>query len=71
VKFLGAVDFFNLWAALLMGLGFASATQLKPSRGLALGLFLYLLFACVAFVGLPAMMAGGPGGPGGGAGGPR
>lgn len=63
---LAAVDFFNLWAALLMGLGFSAATQLAPWRGLLLGLFLYLLFACAVFIGLPGLMAGGPGGPMGG-----
>lgn len=63
---LGAVDFFNLWAALLMGLGFSSATQLTPWKGLLLGLVLYVLFACAVFIGLPGLMAGGPGGPMGG-----
>lgn len=68
---LGTIDFFNLWAAALMGLGFASATQMKPWKGLLLGLFLYALFACAVFIGLPGLMAGAPGGGGGMGGGPR
>jgi len=67
---LATLDFFNLWAALLMGLGFSSATQLAPWKGLLVGVVLYVLFACAVFIGLPGLMAGGPGG-GGPMGGPR
>lgn len=60
-----AIEFFNLWAAALLGLGFASAAQLKPWKGVLLGLFLYAMFAAVAYVGGPGLAMGGPGGPGG------
>jgi len=65
-RILRAIDFFNLWAAGLLGLGFASASQMKPWKGVLLGLFLYVLFAGVFLVGLPGMAPAG-----GGMGGPR
>jgi hypothetical protein len=65
-----AVDFFKLWGALLMGLGFASAAKLKPWQGALLGLVLYVMFAMVVFVALPGLSGGGGGGPPGGGGHP-
>ncbi len=55
------VDFFNVWSAVLLGLGFAKGTKLHPSRGLALGLVLYLMLSAV-LVGLPGLAppGGGP-----------
>jgi hypothetical protein len=69
----GAVDFFQLWSALLTGLGLGRAMGIKAWKGLLLGLGLYLLFAAAFLVGLPGLAEnmGGPGGPGGGRGGPR
>lgn len=59
-----SLDFFNLWGALLMGLGFAAASGWKQWKGAIFGVFLYVLYACVFLIGLPAVMAGaGPGGP--------
>lgn len=60
-----ALDVVNVWAALLMGLGFSAATKLTPWKGVLLGLFLYVLFAAAFMVGMPGL-AGGPGGPMGG-----
>jgi hypothetical protein len=45
---LGAVDFFNVWAAALLGLGFAKGVQWSAPKGLAVGLFLYVMVAAVA-----------------------
>jgi hypothetical protein len=56
---LAALDFFNLWSAGLLGLGFAAAAKLKPWQGLVLGLFLYTLFAAAILIGLPGLMGGG------------
>ncbi len=53
-----ALDFINLWAAVMMGLGFAAASKWQLWKGAAFGLFLYVLFACVFFIGLPALTAG-------------
>ncbi len=65
---LSAVNFFYLWSAVLMGLGFGAATNMKPWRAVLLGLFVYALFAGAVGVGLPGLMPhGGP--PGGGRGG--
>ncbi|MFO0599039.1 MAG: YIP1 family protein [Myxococcaceae bacterium] len=62
-----ALDFVNLWAAVVLGLGVSAASKWSPWRGVAFGLFLYVLFACVVFIGLPGMMPGeGGGGMGGG-----
>lgn len=56
---LAAVDFFNLWSAVLLGLGFASASGMKKGRGVLVGLVLYVLFAAVFLIGLPGMGGGG------------
>jgi hypothetical protein len=53
-RVLKAVDFFNLWSVGLMGVGFSSATGMRLGRSLALALVLYVMFAGVVFVGLPA-----------------
>ena len=55
-RVLAAIDFFNLWSAGLLGLGFAAATRLSPWRGVLLGLLLYVLFAAAILVGLPGMI---------------
>lgn len=57
----GAIDLVNLWAAALLGLGFGTATKLSRPVGVALGLFLYVLFAAAFLVGAPGL-AGGMGG---------
>lgn len=54
---LEAVDVFNLWAACLLGLGYAAATNLSKWRGLLAGVGLYVLFAAAFLVGLPGLMA--------------
>ncbi|MFZ5442707.1 MAG: YIP1 family protein [Myxococcota bacterium] len=54
----GAIDFVNIWASLLMGLGFAAASKWSPWKGALFGLFLYVLFAAAFFVGLPGMSPG-------------
>jgi hypothetical protein len=66
---LGAVDFFQLWSAVLIGLGLAKAMGIKAWKGVALGLGLYVLFAAAFVVGLPGLVESmGSGGPGGGGG---
>ncbi len=60
-RLLSAVDFFNLWAAALLGLGFSAASGMRAHRALILGLILYLAYAGVFLVGLPALApSGGP-----------
>ena len=58
---LGAVNFFHLWSVLLVAMGFAASTQMKPWRALALSIFVYTLLAGAIGVGLPGLMSsGGP-----------
>ena len=59
---LRGVDFFNLWSAGLLGLGFSAATGMSRGRALVFGFVLYVLFAGVVFVGVPGMMAAKAGG---------
>lgn len=47
-RVLGAIDFFNVWAAVLLGLGFAKGVQWSAPKGLAVGLFLYVMVAAVS-----------------------
>lgn len=54
----GAIDFINIWASLLMGLGFAAASKWTPWKGALFGLFLYVLFAAAFYVGLPGLTPG-------------
>jgi hypothetical protein len=49
------VDFFNLWSAVLLGLGFSAATGMSRGRAVVLWCVLYALFVGVMFVGLPGM----------------
>ncbi len=53
-----AVDFFNLWSAGLLGLGFSAATGMRRAHALLLGLALYAMFAGVVMIGLPGMGGG-------------
>jgi len=58
-RLLATLDFFNLWSAALLGLGFAAASGMRKGRGVLLGIVLYVLYAGVFIVGLPGMMGGG------------
>lgn len=55
-----ALDFFALWSAALLGLGFSAASGMSRTRGLVVGLLLYALYAGVFLIGLPGMGGGGP-----------
>jgi hypothetical protein len=57
-RVLSGVDFFNLWSAGLLGLGFSYATGMRRSRALVLAAVLYLMYVGVFLVGLPAMGGG-------------
>jgi hypothetical protein len=52
------VDFFGLWSAALLGLGFSAATGLSRRRGLVVGLVLYALYAGVFVIGIPGIRGG-------------
>lgn len=53
-----AVDFFNLWSACLLGLGFSAATGMSRGRAVVLGLVMYAMFAGVVMIGLPGSGGG-------------
>jgi hypothetical protein len=59
LRALSAVDFFNLWSAVLLGLGFAAASGMSRPRALVLGLVLYAMYAAVFIVALPGLTGGG------------
>lgn len=58
-RVLAATDFFVLWAAALMGLGFAAAAKLTPLRGVLVGLVLFGLYVAGFQVGIPGLAGGG------------
>jgi len=58
VRLASVVDFFNLWAVALLGLGYAAATGMRRGRALLFALVLYLAWAGVFLVGLPGMGGG-------------
>ncbi len=53
-----AVDFFNLWSTVLLGLGFSAATGMPRGRAVVLALVMYAMFAGVVMIGLPSMGGG-------------
>jgi Yip1 domain len=52
-------DFFRLWSVFLLSLGLTKAFSMSWLKSLMLGLFLFVLFGLLYFVGIPAMAAGG------------
>lgn len=61
---LPAIDFFNLWAVGLVGLGFAAASGMKRRYAFLWTVFMYALFVGVTTLGVGAFAGSGPGGPG-------
>ncbi|RKG79894.1 YIP1 family protein [Corallococcus terminator] len=53
-RVLRGVDFFNLWSVGLLGVGFSTATGMRLGRSLLLALVLYVMYAGIFFIGLPA-----------------
>jgi len=53
-----AFDFFNVWAGVLLGLGFASASGMNRGKGVATGVLLYAAYAAVFLVALPGLSGG-------------
>ncbi len=57
-RVLAAVDFFNLWSAALLGLGFAASVKIPAWKGVLFGLLLYVLYAAAILIGLPGVLGG-------------
>jgi hypothetical protein len=53
-----ALDFFSLWSAALLGLGFAAASGMSRPRGVLVGFVLYAMYTGVFVVGLAGMQGG-------------
>jgi hypothetical protein len=60
------VDFFKLWSAWLLGLGFSAASGMRRGRAVLLGFVLYAMYAGVFVIGLYGLFGGGGPGPRGG-----
>ena len=57
MRILSSIDFFHIWAALLIGVGFAAVVGMSRRKGLLVGAGLFLAQVCVFGIG----MAGGGG----------
>jgi hypothetical protein len=59
MRVLSSVDFFQLWAALLVGIGFAAVVGMRRRQGLLIGALLFIAQVGVFGIGLPALSGGG------------
>lgn len=59
MRLLSSLDFFHLWAALLVGIGFAAVVGMRRRQGLLVGAALFLAQLGVFGIGLPALTSGG------------
>jgi hypothetical protein len=57
-RLLASLDFFKLWSAALLGLGFSAASGMRRSRALLLGFALYAMYVGAFSVGIPGMRGG-------------
>jgi Yip1 domain len=57
--FLSSLNFFHLWAALLVGIGFAAVVGMRRRQGLLVGALLFFAQIGVFAIGLPGMSGGG------------
>jgi hypothetical protein len=55
---LSSLDFFRLWSAALVGLGFAAASGMRRARALLLAAALYGMYVGVFAVGMPGLRGG-------------
>ncbi len=59
MRLLSSLDFFTLWAALLVGVGFAAVVGMRRRQGLLVGAALFLAQLGVFGIGLPGLTPGG------------
>jgi hypothetical protein len=55
-RMLSGIELFNIWSAVLLGLGFSAASGMRRGRAIVLGLGLYAAYVGVFLVGLPGLM---------------
>ncbi len=58
-RMLSGIDLFNIWSAVLLGLGFSAASGMQRGRAIVLGLGLYAAYVGVFLLGLPGLMGRG------------
>src|SRR6266849_6666396 len=58
-RLLSGIDLFNIWSAVLLGLGFSAASGMQRGRAIVLGLGLYAAYVGVFLLGLPGLMGRG------------
>jgi hypothetical protein len=59
MRLFSSLDFFQLWAALLVGVGFAAVVGMRRRQGLLIGAVLFVAQLGVFGIGLPALTSGG------------
>jgi len=59
MRLFSSLDFFQLWAALLVGVGFAAVVGMRRRQGLLIGALLFVAQLGVFGIGLPALAGGG------------
>ncbi len=59
MRLLSSLDFFHLWAALLLGLGFAAVVGMRRRQGLLVGVALFIAQLGVFGIGMPGLTGGG------------
>jgi len=59
-KILSSLDFFKLWSAALLGLGFAAASGMRRQRAFLLGFALYGMYVAIFSIGIPGLRGGTP-----------
>jgi hypothetical protein len=57
-KILSSLDFFKLWSAVLLGLGFAAASGMRRQRAILLSLVLYGMYVGAFSIGIPGLRGG-------------
>ena len=57
-RVLASLDFFKLWSAALLGLGFSAASGMPRARALLLSFVLYAMYVGAFTIGLPGMRGG-------------
>jgi hypothetical protein len=58
MRLFSSLDFFQLWAALLIGVGFAAVVGMRRRQGLVVGAALFVVQLCVFGLGLPGLGGG-------------
>lgn len=61
ISLIGMVDLFQLWSALVVGVGFVAFSRIRPALGFPVGALAYVLAVAAVTVGLPGLAPPGGG----------